>query len=202
MKSAGITLLCLAVYAVAQPLAAPYGNWLNEDVAYIVTDTERAAFVSLQTDTERDQFIQQFWLRHDPTPDTIENEFREEHYRRIAYANEYFGSNIPGWKTDRGRIYITYGPPDEIDTHESSQVWRYRVIDGVGTNVTIEFVDSTGSGEFHMTMEPADKSPLLYVPDGGVTMMEQMGMSDKTLRFTGDGPHPAAPIVGQPERLP
>src|SRR5471030_408556 len=97
-------------------LETPYRKWLNEDVSYIITDEERTAFKRLQTDEEREQFIEQFWLRRDPTPDTVENEFKEEHYRRIAYTNENFASGIPGWKTDRGRIYITYGPPDEKET--------------------------------------------------------------------------------------
>ena len=175
-------------------LATPYRKWLNEDVAYIITDEERSAFMRLQTDEEREQFIENFWLRRDPTPDTVENEFREEHYRRIAYANEHFASGIPGWKTDRGRIYITYGPPDEIDDHSSGgsyerppeegggetstypfQQWRYRWIEGVGTNVIIEFVDPTMSGEFHMTMDPSEKDALLYVPNAGLTVLESDG---------------------------
>ncbi len=90
-------------------LMTPYRKWLNEDVTYIITEEERATFKRLQTDEEREQFIEQFWLRRDPTPDSIENEYKEEHYRRIAYANEHFASGIPGWKTDRGRIYIEYG---------------------------------------------------------------------------------------------
>ena len=77
----------------------------------------RQAWKRLATDEEREQFIEQFWLRRDPTPDTAENEFKEEHYRRIAYANERYASGIPGWKTDRGRIYITFGPPDENESH-------------------------------------------------------------------------------------
>ncbi len=91
-------------------LETPYKKWLNEDVGYIITDEEKTAFHRLNTDEEREQFIEQFWLRRDPTPDTEENEFKEEHYRRIAYANEHYASGIPGWKTDRGRIYIIYGP--------------------------------------------------------------------------------------------
>src|SRR5436309_5441627 len=98
-------------------LETPYRKWLNEDVSYIITDEERAVFKKLQTDEEREQFIEQFWLRRDPTPDSVENEFKEEHYRRIAYANEHFASGIPGWKTDRGRTYITYARPDEIESH-------------------------------------------------------------------------------------
>jgi GWxTD domain-containing protein len=202
-------------------LATPYRKWLNEDVGYIITDEERSAFMRLQTDEEREQFIENFWLRRDPSPDTVENEFREEHYRRIAYANEHFASGIPGWKTDRGRIYITYGPPDEIDDHSSGgsyerppeegggetstypfQQWRYRYIDGIGTNIIIEFVDPTMSGEFHMTMDPSEKDALLYVPNAGLTIMEQMGMSDKTQRFQNtDGTHLAAPLGGLPESM-
>src|SRR5580658_8359743 len=155
-------------------LETPYRKWLNEDVVYIITDEERQAWKRLATDEEREQFIEQFWLRRDPTPDTAENEFKEEHYRRIAYANERYASGIPGWKSDRGRIYITYGPPDEIEDHSSGgtyerppeeggvttstfpfQQWRYRWIEGVGTNIIIEFVDPTMSGEFRMTMDPS-----------------------------------------------
>ena len=202
-------------------LATPYRKWLNEDVTYIITDEEHSAFMRLQTDEERETFIENFWLRRDPSPDTVENEFREEHYRRIAYANEHYASGIPGWKTDRGRIYITYGPPDEIDDHSSGgsyerppeegggetstypfQQWRYRYIDGVGTNIIIEFVDPTMSGEFHMTMDPSEKDALLYVPNAGLTIMEQMGMSDKTQRFNNtDGTHLAAPLGGLPESM-
>ena len=98
--------------AVRQELKGPYKTWLNEDVAWIITDQERAAFKSLSNDEERDAFIEQFWLRRNPNPDSPENEFREEHYRRIAYANEHFAAGKPGWKTDRGHIYIAFGKPD------------------------------------------------------------------------------------------
>jgi GWxTD domain-containing protein len=161
-------------------LANPYQKWLNEDVAYIITDEERAAFKKLQSDLiERETFIENFWLRRDPTPGTVANEFKEEHYRRIAYTNEHYSSRIPGWKTDRGRIYITYGPPDEIEDHTSGgsyrrpaeegggetstvpfQKWRYRYLEGIGSNVIIEFVDSAMSGEFRMTMDPSEKEAL------------------------------------------
>src|SRR5215472_3525604 len=202
-------------------LETPYRKWLNEDVAYIITDEERAAFKRLQTDEEREQFIEQFWLRRDPTPDTLENEFKEEHYRRIAYANENFASGIPGWKTDRGRIYITYGPPDEKESHPSGgsyerppeegggttstfpfEQWRYRYIEGVGSNIIIEFVDPTMSGEYHMTMDPSEKDALLYVPNAGLTMMEQLGLSSKTDRFNRtDGTHLGVPFGAQTEKM-
>ena len=207
--------------ALRKELATPYRKWLNEDVTYIITDEERSAFLRLQTDEEREQFIENFWLRRDPSPDTIENEFMEEHYRRIAYANEHYASGIPGWKTDRGRIYITYGPPDEIDDHSSGgsyerppeegggttstfpfQQWRYRYIEGIGNNIIIEFVDPTMSGEFHMTMDPSEKDALLYVPNAGLTILEQMGITDKTQRFQNtDGTHLAAPLGGLPESM-
>jgi GWxTD domain-containing protein len=202
-------------------LETPYRKWLNEDVAYIITDEERKAFKGLQTDEEREQFIEQFWLRRDPTPDTVENEFKEEHYRRIAYANEHYASGIPGWKTDRGRIYITYGPPDENDSHPSGgsyerppeegggetstfpfEQWRYRYIEGVGTNIIIEFVDPTMTGEYHMTMDPSEKDALLYVPGAGLTMMESMGLADKTDRFNRtDGTHLGTPFGGETESM-
>jgi len=153
--------------ALRQELATPYRKWLNQDVAYIITGEERAAFMRLQTDEEREQFIENFWLQRDPTPGTVENEFKEEHYRRIAYANEHFAAGIPGWKTDRGRIYITYGPPDEIEDRSQaaprSLVWRYRYIKGAGANVVIAFVDSTGSGEYRMTLDPSEKAALALV---------------------------------------
>jgi len=190
-------------------LETPYRKWLNEDVAYIITDEERKAFKQLNTDEERQNFIEQFWLRRDPTPDTEENEFKEEHYRRIAYANEHYASGIPGWKSDRGRIYITYGPADEIESHPSGgsyerpieegggetstypfEKWRYRYIEGIGNDINIEFVDTTMSGEYRMTMDPSEKDALLYVPGAGLTLSEQMGMSNKTDRFNRtDGTH-------------
>jgi GWxTD domain-containing protein len=190
-------------------LETPFRKWLQEDVSYIITDEERATFKRLSTDEEREQFIEQFWLRRDPTPDTIENEFKEEHYRRIAYANEHYASGIPGWKTDRGRIYITYGPPDENESHPSGgsyerpmeegggttstypfEKWRYRYIEGVGTDVNIEFVDPSMSGEYRMTMDPSEKDALLYVPNAGLTMYEQMGLTSKNDRFNrSDGTH-------------
>jgi GWxTD domain-containing protein len=184
-------------------LETPYRKWLNEDVAYIITDEERKAFKRLSTDDERENFIEDFWLRRDPTPDTEENEFKEEHYRRIAYANDRFPSGIPGWKTDRGRIYIVYGPPDEIDDHSSGGTydrpieegggttstfpfvdWTYRYIEGVGSNIKIEFVDTTMSGEFRMSMDPSEKDALTYVPGAGLTLYEQMGLADQSQRFT------------------
>jgi GWxTD domain-containing protein len=208
-------------------LEGPYRKWLNEDVGYIITDEERTAFKRLATDDEKQQFIEQFWLRRDPTPDSSENEYKEEHYRRIAYANERFASGIPGWKTDRGRIYITFGPPAEIESHPSGgtyerpieegggttstypfEKWRYRWIEGIGNDVQIEFVDPTMTGEYRMTMDPSEKDALLYVPNAGLTLMEQMGMASKADRFSrtdgtrlGTGNQPLPMRMNQFERL-
>jgi GWxTD domain-containing protein len=191
--------------ALKQELSSTYKKWLNEDVRYIITPEEMSAFKQLSNDEERDQFIEQFWLRRDPTPDTPENEFKEEHYRRIAYANEHFASGIPGWRTDRGRIYIVYGPPDQIDAHPSGgsfnrpmeegggetstfpfEDWRYRYIEGIGQEINLEFVDPCMCGEFHLTVDPNEKDALLHTPGGGQTLYEQMGLSSKTARVTGD----------------
>jgi GWxTD domain-containing protein len=192
------------------PVETPYTKWLNQEAVYIISQEERRAFSQLNTDEEREMFIEQFWLRRDPTPGTPENEYREEHYRRIAYANESFSNNdAPGWKTDRGMIYIKYGPPDEREEHRAGgayqrpieegggqtstfpfEKWRYRYIEGIGKDVTIEFVDTTRTGDFHMTMDPAEKDALLYVPGTGLTLVEQMGLASKEDRFTRtDGTH-------------
>jgi len=187
-------------------LSKTYKKWLNEDVVWIITDEERAAFKQLSNDEERDNFIEQFWLRRDPTPDTEENEYKEEHYRRIAYANEHFPAGIPGWKTDRGRIYIMYGPADEIDSHPSGgtyerpmeegggetstfpfEDWRYRYLEGIGQEVIIEFVDTCMCGDFHMTLDRSEKDALKMTPNAGLTLYEQMGMSNKAARFSGGG---------------
>ena len=202
--------------ALKKELETPWKKWLNEDVTYIITDEERKAFKQMSTDEEREQFVEQFWLRRDPTPDTVENEFKEEHYRRIAYANEHYASGAPGWKMDRGRIYITFGPPDEIDEHPTGgtyerptaegggetttfpfEDWRYRYIEGIGNDINIEFVDTTMTGEYHLTMDPSEKDALTYVPGAGLTMAEQMHLSDKMARFnTSDGTHMGAPLSG------
>jgi GWxTD domain-containing protein len=163
-----------------QMLSTPYMKWMNEDVVYIISNEERKAFQSLTTDEEREQFEEQFWARRDPTPGTPRNESKDEHYRRIGYANEHFASGIPGWRTDRGRIYIQYGPPDEIEAHSFGgtyerpmsqgggvtetfpfEQWRYKFIDGVGQNIIIEFVDTARNGEYRMTMDPNEKDQLL-----------------------------------------
>ena len=189
-----------------QEVSGSYKKWLDEDVRWIITDEERSAFRQLSNDEERDQFIEAFWQRRDPTPDTIENEFKEEHYRRIAYSNEHFAAGIPGWKTDRGRMYIMYGPADEIESHPSGgtydrpmeegggststypfEDWRYRYIEGIGQEVIIEFVDTCMCGDYHMTLDRSEKDALLYTPNAGLTLYEQMGMANKTSRFTGGG---------------
>ncbi|MGC1685325.1 MAG: GWxTD domain-containing protein [Candidatus Acidiferrales bacterium] len=205
--------------ALEKELASPYKKWLEEDVVYIITPEERGAFLRLQTNEEREQFIEQFWLRRNPDPDSPENTFKEEHYRRIAYTNEHYASGIPGWKTDRGRIYIMWGPPDEVESHPSGgsyerpaqegggetstypfEDWRYRYLEGIGNDVNLEFVDPTMTGEFHLTMDPSEKDALLYVPGAGLTMMESMGLASKTSRFNNtDGTHMAQPLGGQPE---
>src|SRR6266851_7560037 len=191
---------------VKPELKKAYKDWLEKDVAYIITDEERKAFKKLATDDERERFIEEFWRRRDPDPDTDENEFREEYYERIAYANEHFASGIPGWKTDRGRIYITWGKPDEVETHPSGgsyqrepqegggstttypfEKWFYRYLPGVGSGVEIEFVDPTGSGEYRIARNPNEKDALLNVPGAGLTLSEQLGLSSKAERITGTG---------------
>lgn len=207
--------------ALEKELESPYKKWLNEDVIYIITPEERSAFLHLKTNEEREQFIEQFWQRRNPDPESVENTFKEEHYRRIAYTNERFASGIPGWKTDRGRIYIIWGAPDEIESHPSGgsyerppeegggetstypfEKWRYRYLEGIGNDVNLEFVDPSQSGEYHLTMDPSEKDALLYVPGAGLTQLEAMGMASKTSRFTNtDGTHMAQSLGGTPASM-
>ncbi len=207
--------------AIQKEMESPYRKWLSDEVPYIITDEERAAFKKFSTDEEREQFVEQFWERRNPNPGSAENEFKEEYYRRIAYANERYASGFPGWRTDRGRIYIMYGPPDEIESHPSGgsyerpanegggetstypfETWRYRYIDGIGTNIILEFVDPSMTGEYHMTMDPGEKDALLRVPGAGLTLLESMGMASKADRFTrGDGMTIGEPLGGTPESM-
>lgn len=201
---------------VLKELATPYKKWLNEDVTFIITDTERRAFLALQTNEEREQFIEEFWQRRNPDPDSVDNPVKEEHYRRIAYANEHFASGIAGWRTDRGRIYIMYGKPDSLESHTQGENyerpldqgggetktyafedWTYHYIEGIGENVELEFVDPSGTGEFRLTTDPSEKDALLYVPGAGLTLAEQEGMASKADRFTNtDGTHMAPSPYG------
>jgi GWxTD domain-containing protein len=202
-------------------LDTPYKQWLNEDVIYIISPAERQSFLQLETNEEREQFIEQFWLRRSATPDLPDNDFKEEHYRRIAYANEHYASGIPGWKTDRGRMYIMWGPPDEIESHPTGgtydrpmdegggstttypwESWRYRYMEGIGENIIWEFVDPSGSGEYHLTMDPSEKDALLHVPGAGLSLLEQMGMASKTDRFTrSDGTNLPKTLGGTPSSM-
>ena len=207
--------------AIQKEMESPYKKWLQEEVPYVITDEERGAFRKLSTDEEREQFIEQFWERRNPNPGSPENEFKEEYYRRIAYANEHYASGIPGWKADRGRIYIMYGPADEIESHPSGgtylrppeegggetstfpfETWRYRYIDGIGTNIILEFVDPTMTGEFHLTIDPGEKDALLHVPNAGLTQLESMGMASKRDRFSrSDGMTTGRSLGGEPESM-
>jgi GWxTD domain-containing protein len=174
-----------------------YGKWLRQDVVYIITDEEKAVFEKLATDGEREQFIEQFWLRRDPDPRTAENEFREEHYRRIAYANQHFTSGDAGWRTDRGMIYILHGEPDSKESRPAGGVynrpieegggttsvhpyekWRYRYIEGIGNDVEVEFVDPTQTGKYELAVFPWEKDALLHV-GLGPTLAEQTRLSTR-----------------------
>src|ERR1700740_1452714 len=202
-------------------LDTPYKQWLNEDVVYIISPEERRAFLQLDTNEEREQFIEQFWLRRSSNPDLPDNDFKEEHYRRIAYANEHFASGIPGWKTDRGRVYIMWGPAHEVESHASAgtydrpmeegggstttypwETWRYRYMEGIGENVIWEFVDPSGSGEYRLTMDPSEKDALLHVPGAALSLLESMGMASKTDRFTrSDGTNLPTALGGTPASM-
>jgi GWxTD domain-containing protein len=181
-----------------------YKTWLEQDVRWIITDTEQQAFKRLTNDEERDAFIENFWQRRNPSPDSPENEYRDEIYARIAYANEHYAAGKPGWMTDRGHIYIAYGKPDDIDSHPSGgeyerpmdegggstatfpfEVWHYRYIEGIGENIDLEFVDTCQCGDYHYTIDRSEKDALKMVPNAGLTQSEQNGQSSKADRFGG-----------------
>jgi GWxTD domain-containing protein len=162
--------------SVPERASDPYfKNWLEQDVAYIITDGERDAFKRLATDEERENFMEAFWSRRDPTPDTKENEFRDEHYRRMVYANEKFTTDVPGWKTDRGRIYILLGPPDQIESRPTvgsvPEVWRYHRVPGSspGKEVTVEFLDQSRNGNYRLITDAATESLLNGVKESYIT---------------------------------
>lgn len=198
-----------------------YKKWMEEDVYHIISEEEKAVFKKLTTDEERDQFIEQFWRRRDPDPKTPVNEYKEELYRRIAYANEHFSSGIPGWKTDRGMVYIKYGKPDHIEdysygsgydrpAHEGLgqtkvfpfQIWEYRNIDGIGTDIELEFVDSGGGNLYTLTTNPWDKDLLLHASTSGKTLAEQHGLSEQIYRVVNrhDGGETMDPLFREREK--
>ena len=191
---------------VRKELKGSYKKWVDQDVRWIITDQELQAFKALGNDEERDQFIENFWLRRNPNPDSPENEYRDEHYRRIAYSNEHFPAGKPGWMTDRGHIYIAFGKPDSIESHPSGgsydrpmeegggntstfpfEVWHYRYLEGVGDNIDIEFVDTCMCGDYHMTIDRSEKDALKHTPGAGQTLYESMGQAKQADRFAGGG---------------
>jgi GWxTD domain-containing protein len=203
-------------------LASPYKKWLDEQVVYIISDNERKLFLKLQTNEEREEFIESFWQRRNPDPDSPDNAFKEEHYRRIAYANEHYSAGVEGWHTDRGRMYIVWGPPTSVESHTQGESyerpltegggetktfawekWNYNYVEGLGQNVDLEFVDPTGTSEFHLTMDPSEKDAFLHVADLGATLAEANGTASKADRFNNtDGSAIAASAMGgQPRSL-
>jgi GWxTD domain-containing protein len=189
-----------------QELKGDYRKWLDEDVNWIITDTERQAFKNLTNDEERDAFIENFWRRRNPNPDSPDNEYRDEIFARIAYANDHFAAGKPGYLTDRGHVYIAWGPPDDKETHPSGgqyqrpmeegggstatypfEIWHYRYLEGIGENVNMEFVDNCQCGDYHYTIDRSEKDALKYVPNAGLTQWEEDGQAQKKDRFQGGG---------------
>jgi len=181
-----------------------YKDWKSKDVKYIITPEEKKAFDKLTTNEERENFIENFWRRRDPNPDTEENEYREEYYERIAYANEMYSSGKPGWMTDRGKIYITWGKPDSVESRPMGgaydrpawegggstttypfEIWFYRHLEGIGSGIEIEFVDPTGTGEYRIATNANEKDALLFIPGAGLTTAESLGLESKGDRISG-----------------
>jgi GWxTD domain-containing protein len=192
--------------ATKEELKGTYKTWLDQDVRWIITDEEEKTFKSLANDEERDAFIEEFWQRRNPNPESADNEYRDEHYARIEYANEHFAAGKPGWMTDRGHIYIAFGKPDSIDSHPSGgsyerpmeegggetstfpfEVWHYRYLPSVGDNIDVEFVDTCMCGDYHATIDRSEKDALKHTPGAGQTLYEQTGQAKQADRFSGGG---------------
>ena len=203
-------IFLLGALALAQETRRPreedpdrrFKKWLDEDVGYIITPEETAVFKSLKTTEEKEQFIEQFWARRDSDPATVVNEFKEEHYRRITYANDNFKSAVDGWFTDRGRIYIVFGPPASIERNPMGgtyirplsegggitdtypfEVWHYNHIPALGRGFNLEFVDPTQTGEYRMALRDTDKDALFMTPGLGMTRLEDMGLESREGRI-------------------
>src|SRR6266478_6491821 len=202
-------------------MASQGGDWLRDDVPDIITEQERRAFLELGTEEERDQYKEIFWRNRNPDPESPVSPVREEHYRRLAYSDEHFASGIAGRKTDRGHIYIIWGPPDEVESHPTGgtynrpleqgggsttttpwEMWRYRHLEGIGENIEIEFVDTSSSGEYHITRDPCEKDALAHVPGAGPSLSEMMGQSSRAGRFTNtSGTTCPMPLGGTPASI-
>lgn len=144
----------LCAQAKTESPAAADQRWINEDVAYLASDAERTQFLSLQDEVARDNFVRNFWEERNPQPGNPENVFKEEHYRRIAYANVHFVSTQAGWKTDRGKTYIVLGPPSAIaarkDGELPEEIWHYTSTQAPEYGRDVKFIDRCRCGEFKL----------------------------------------------------
>ncbi len=183
-----------------------YEKWLNDTVVHIIAHDERAVFEKLTSPVEKENFIEQFWRRRDPDPRTMINEFKEEHYRRIAYADDHFSSGLAGRNTDRGRIYIMHGPPADIESFPAGgrydrtleeglgttivfpfERWRYRNLEGIGSNIIIEFVDQSMTGDYKLAYHPDEKDLMDDKGFGGMKLAEIEGWTDRSERWLRHG---------------
>jgi GWxTD domain-containing protein len=182
MNARSLVVMALAAVMIGLPAQGPtrsvlparYQRWLAEEVVYIIAPRERDVFLALQTDRERDLFIEAFWKQRDPTPGTEANEFKEEHYRRLEYADRIYGrsTSLPGWKTDRGRIYIILGPPKNVESYDEvmnvfpTEIWFYlgdpRL--GLPTGFNIIFFKKLGTGDY-VLYSPTQDGPQSLIAD-------------------------------------
>ena len=161
-------LVMPALAAEKTPLPERYKKWLDEEVVYIISSLEKEVFLKLQTDRERDLFIEAFWKHRDPTPNSVENEYKTEHYRRINYANRFLGREAPkpGWMTNRGRIYIILGEPNDIQRLQGEQgiynceIWFYQGKTDLGlpAGFNILFYQENNQGEYRL-YSPTNDGP-------------------------------------------
>lgn len=176
MMTLGLIIQMSHVISDTKDLPSPYKKWL-EEVVYIISPVEKEVFLKLDSNRERDQFIKAFWKQRDPTLNTEENEYKKEHYRRIEYANQNFGREIPkpGWNTDRGRIYIILGEPDDIQTFDAkreiypTELWFYQGMESKGLPQAFQllFFQDKGHGEYKLY------NPINHGPQSLLTSFEK-----------------------------
>jgi GWxTD domain-containing protein len=212
IKIIGIIVLFVAAFPALAPsqkketpLSKEHETWLKEEVGYIITPREKDVFMKLETDQDRGLFIEEFWKQRDPTPGTPRNELREEHYRRLDFANKRFsrGPKSKGWRTDQGRVFVILGMPMDVQKISAPdaypmELWLYRGNPRLGQFAFIRllFYQPGGSGDFRL-YNPSSDRPKDLLPYGDRLSAFQ-AMSRRAALLGMELP-PSAPLPALPD---
>lgn len=157
-------------------------NWAEHNVKWVICPAEREVFGRLKSDLERKAFIDAFWHRRDPDPQTPLSEAKDEHYKRMDFADGHFRENEQrGSLTERGRVWIMYGPPQRREVHPrarnrvfSWEAWHYDRLPDIGENIDLEFTDRANRGEYRLSLSPEQRERLLTLRQCGETMVYRL----------------------------